>query len=87
MEAEIYKCYRALGAAILFEVCKEYNYVYRRYLRGHTSRTYYDREKEYMHNDFTVVLIHEILQDTPEGLMRNLERRVQEEMEGGECTV
>ena len=75
--------YYQLAHAILFLVCEEYGFIYERYITGHTSETVYNRHREYMENDFVALLIDATLNDTPEGVMRNIERLVRRDVEEG----
>lgn len=75
--------YVNLAKAILYLVAEEYGYVYQRYIRGQCADTIYQRQIRYLQDDFTAMLINCVLNDTPEGLMRNIERTVRREQEEG----
>ena len=79
----VYDGYVALGQAILYLICQEYGFVYRRYLLGHTREAIFQRQREYMLNDYETFLINALLNDTAEGVMANIERQVRMELEEG----
>lgn len=78
-----YDGYYNLGQAILFLVCEEYGLVYQKYIRGQSTENIYLRQRRYMEDDFTAMLINCVLNDTPEGLMNNIERTVRRELKEG----
>lgn len=78
-----YEGYYNLAQAILYLVCEEYGLVYQRYIRGQSTEHIYQRQRQYMEDDFTAMLINCVLNDTPDGLMANIERSVRRELKEG----